>query len=92
MESDLMAKLSRSIKQTARRVRNDAGEIAASALVAGAKAGLTAAAVAVVMDLNRNVQRIALGSRWSRGAKIVGVVMVSAIAGLTVAQIRNRVR
>lgn len=87
-----MARLSRSIKQTARRVRSDAGEIAASALLAGAKAGLTAAAVAVVMDLNRNLQRIALGSRWSRGTKIAGVVLVSALAGLTVTQIRNRAR
>ncbi len=87
-----MAKLSRSIKQTARRVRNDAGELATSALVAGAKAGLVAAGVAMVMDLNRNVQRIALASRWSRGAKIAGVVVVSAIAGLAVTQIRNRVR
>lgn len=87
-----MAKLSRSIKRTVRRVRGDAGELAASALVAGAKAGLAAAGVAIVMDLNRNVQRLALGSRWSRGAKLAGVVLISTLAGLAVAEIRDRAR
>ncbi len=87
-----MTKLSRSMTRAVRRVRNDGGELAASALIAGAKAGLVAAGVAMVMDLNRNAQRMALASRWSRGAKFLGVVAISALAGLAVAQIRERAR